>query len=123
MFLYVICLNRMFGRSQYIMRQLINYNLDEMSLAATGPEAHDSLFERPQPTVASSNEQVPPNLERATLRLQYPPTYVIVGVYRLLTDKALYVPAWDKCKHATRRGAIVGVIWVRILFLFDEQGV
>lgn len=55
---------------------------------------------------------VPPTLTRATLRLEFPPSYVIVGVYRLCTDKFLYRPAWDKCKHATRRGLIVGGIWV-----------
>ena len=90
-----------------------------MSLAG-GPEAHDSLFERPQ---ASSNEQIPPNLERAALRLRYPPTYVIVGVYRLLTDKALYIPAWDKCKHGARRGAIVGATWARIISRSMNEGV
>ncbi|KAF8954545.1 hypothetical protein BDZ97DRAFT_1676587 [Flammula alnicola] len=81
-----------------------------MSLTADGPEAQEALFEK-------AAEHVPPNLKRATLRLEFPPSYVLVGVYRLFTDKSLYKPAWDKCKHATRRGAIVGTIWARFAFL------
>lgn len=76
-------------------------------IVSSGPEAQDELFGRRE------FDAVPENLTRATLRLQFPPTYVIVGVYRLFSDKSLYIPAWDKCKHATQRGAIVGVIWVR----------
>ena len=71
----------------------------------SNPEAQDALFEK------KSTVQLPPNLARAALRLEFPPSYVLVGVYRLFTDKKLYGPAWDKCKHATRRGAIVGGIW------------
>jgi hypothetical protein len=77
-----------------------------MSLTNEGPEAQNALFDNP------STEHVPANLVRATARLQFPPSYVLVGVYRLLTDKNLYKPAWDKCRHATRRGAIVGATWV-----------
>ena len=29
-------------------------------------------------------------------------------------DKNLYKLAWDKCEHAARHGAVVGVVWVRI---------
>ena len=76
-----------------------------MSITAN-PEAQDALFEK-------TAEHLPPNLTRAALRLEFPPSYVLVGVYRLFTDKNLYGPAWDKCKHATRRGAIVGGIWAR----------
>jgi hypothetical protein len=83
---------------------------------SSGPEAQDALFE-PDNTEASQQSpsklaNVPSYLARATLRLQFTPTYVIVGVYRLFTDKSLYVPAWKKCKHATIRGAVVGTIWV-----------
>jgi hypothetical protein len=44
-------------------------------------------------------------------RLAFPPLYVIVGVYRLCTDKQLYVPVWDKCKHGFVRGLCVGAVW------------
>ncbi|KII93002.1 hypothetical protein PLICRDRAFT_35170 [Plicaturopsis crispa FD-325 SS-3] len=54
---------------------------------------------------------VPPTLARAAQRLEFPPSYVVVGAYRLFTDRAMYVPAWDKCRHATRRGLIVAAIW------------
>ena len=57
-------------------------------------------------------EQVPQNLRRATARLQFSPTYVVVGVYRLLTDEKLYIPAWDKCKHGFVRGASIALVWV-----------
>ena len=49
------------------------------------------------------------------MRMQLPPSYVVVGAYRLLTDQKLLKPTWDKCRHATRRGAIVGGIWARYL--------
>jgi len=79
-----------------------------MSITENGPEAQDMLFEQ-------KTEYLPPNLARAALRMEFPPSYVFVGIYRLFTDKNLYKPAWDKCKHATRRGAIVGGIWARFL--------
>jgi hypothetical protein len=83
---------------------------------ASGPEAQDALFESDPsktPPHRDKLENVPSDLKRATLRLQFTPTYVIVGVYRLFTDETLYVPAWKKCKHATVRGAVVGAVWVR----------
>ncbi|KAG8219224.1 hypothetical protein J3R82DRAFT_60 [Butyriboletus roseoflavus] len=58
------------------------------------------------------SDPVPANLQRATRRLNFPPSYVVVGVYRLCTDKSLYKPAWDKCKHGVQRGLIVGFVWV-----------
>ena len=57
-------------------------------------------------------EDVPENLRRATGRLQFPPSYVVVGFYRLITDRNLRVPAWQKCKHGFVRGATVGLLWV-----------
>lgn len=45
-------------------------------------------------------------------RMEFPPLYVVVGVYRLFTDKNLYVPVWQKCKHGAVRGAVVGLAWV-----------
>lgn len=85
---------------------------------ASGPEAQDALFE-PDPSKTPSHgakpEDVPSNLKRATLRLQFTPTYVIVGAYRLFNDETLYGPAWKKCKHGTVRGAVVGTVWVPYL--------
>lgn len=76
-----------------------------MSLMGDGAEAQNALFDNP------SAKNVPPGLTRATFRLEFPPSYILVGVYRLFTDKNLYKPAWDKCRHAARRGAIFGAIW------------
>ena len=59
-----------------------------------------------------STESIPPELAHAAERLQFSPSYIVVGVYRLFTDKALYVPAWEKCKHGTQRGLVVGLAWV-----------
>jgi len=64
-------------------------------------------------STGSGSDPVPANLQRATLRLDFPPSYVVVGVYRLCTDRLLYRPAWDKCKHGAQRGLIVGFVWVR----------
>ncbi|KIK00917.1 hypothetical protein K443DRAFT_678842 [Laccaria amethystina LaAM-08-1] len=83
---------------------------------ASGPEAQDALFDKP-----IEHRNVPHNLARATFRMDFPPSYVIVGVYRLCTDKNLYKPAWDKCKHAARRGAIVGVVWTTLTFGIQKK--
>jgi hypothetical protein len=48
----------------------------------------------------------------AGLRLDFPPSYVLVGVYRLSTDPSIRVPVWKKCKHGFIRGAVVGLAWV-----------
>lgn len=56
---------------------------------------------------------VPQSLQRATARLSFPPSYIVVGVYRLATDRTLYVPVWDKCRHGAKRGAGIAFIWVR----------
>jgi hypothetical protein len=81
-----------------------------MSIVSAGPEAQDSLFANDK-----SVNKVPQKLERAQFRLEFPPSYAIVGVYRLITDPTLYKPAWDKCRHGTIRGFIVGLIWVSAL--------
>ncbi|KAF8887116.1 hypothetical protein BD779DRAFT_1441132 [Infundibulicybe gibba] len=78
-----------------------------------GPGAQNALFD-------NSQEHVPSHLARANFRLEFPPSYAIVGVYRFCTDKLLYVPAWDKCRHATRRGVIVGVIWSLLTFKLQK---
>ncbi|KDQ58230.1 hypothetical protein JAAARDRAFT_35040 [Jaapia argillacea MUCL 33604] len=61
------------------------------------------------------------SLSRADARLQFPPSYVIVGVYRLCTDKNLYVPAWQKCKHGIVRGLAVGGIWSFFTFAIQRK--
>jgi hypothetical protein len=55
---------------------------------------------------------VPDSLQSATLRLSFTPSYVIVGVYRLLSDKALFLPVWNMCRRGFLRGIVVGSIWV-----------
>jgi len=69
-------------------------------------EGQDALFEN------HATKSVPQELSRAAMRMDFPPSYVVVGAYRLLTDQKLLKPTWDKCRHAARRGAIVGGIWV-----------
>jgi len=69
-------------------------------------EGQDALFKKHE------TKYVPQELSRATMRMEFSPSYVVVGAYRLLTDQKLLKPTWDKCRHAARRGAIVGGIWV-----------
>lgn len=78
-------------------------------------------------TIDSSREQIA-ELDTAAIhaslrqqRLNFPPSYILVGVYRLVTTKSLYVPIWDKCRHGVQRGAIVAVIWVCIYFRHGLQ--
>jgi len=85
-------------------RSCPNLNSALAQMSVTCPESQDSLFIQPE-------ENIPPTLARASQRLQFPPLYVIVGVYRLFTDKLLYVPVWNRCKHV-QKGALVGAIWV-----------
>ncbi|KAF9225138.1 hypothetical protein BS17DRAFT_700116 [Gyrodon lividus] len=66
-------------------------------------------------------DSVPQTLQRATLRLNFPPSYVVVGVYRLFTDRSLYKPAWDKCRHGARRGLIVGLVWTCLTFRIQKH--
>ncbi|KAI0066753.1 hypothetical protein BV25DRAFT_1820822 [Artomyces pyxidatus] len=79
----------------------------------------DAFWEPEKSKVSSVLEKIPPALERATLRLEFPPSYVVVGAYRLLTDKLLFVPIWKKCKHGFLRGLGVGAGWA--LFSFKIQ--
>ena len=74
-------------------------------------------------TPSPYSEDVPENLRRATSRLQFPPSYVVVGFYRLITDRNLRVPAWNKCKHGFVRGASVGLIWVSIVSPREVGGI
>ncbi|KAI0296911.1 hypothetical protein B0F90DRAFT_1811257 [Multifurca ochricompacta] len=67
------------------------------------------------------NLDVPDSLQHATLRLSFPPSYVVVGAYRLLSDKALFVPIWKKCRNGFLRGAIVGSIWSFLTFSIQRR--
>jgi hypothetical protein len=97
-----------------ISRVFITYVTGELAMSLpssefTGPESHDALFHQTR----TGLDGTPPTLAHAAQRLQFPPSYVVVGVYRLFTDKALYIPAWEKCKHGTQRGIVVALAWVR----------
>ncbi|KAJ3574274.1 hypothetical protein NP233_g1870 [Leucocoprinus birnbaumii] len=81
-----------------------------MAPSASDFEGQDALFEK------DAAKGVPPELARATMRMEFPPSYVVVGAYRLLSDRKLLKPAWDKCRHAARRGAIAGGIWAFLTF-------
>ena len=84
---------------------------------STEPEkipATDSL-------VRSSSEAIDRSAALRNERLEFPPIYVVVGVYRTLSDKNIFIPAWDKCKHALLRGAVVGVGWVRSKFILRKS--
>ncbi|KAI6021981.1 hypothetical protein EDC04DRAFT_2731303 [Pisolithus marmoratus] len=77
-------------------------SLNMCSLLTRGDRPWISHFSLRGTPHALVDKDVPANLQHAMLRLNFPPSYVIVGVYslfRLFTDKALYKPAWDKCKH------------------------
>jgi hypothetical protein len=43
--------------------------------------------------------------------LHFPPSYTLVGLYRLITDPLIRNPVLDKVKHATLRGVIVSGIY------------
>ncbi|KAF8131440.1 hypothetical protein EV363DRAFT_1330070 [Boletus edulis] len=72
-------------------------------------------------STSSDSDPVPANLQRATLRLSFPPSYIAVGVYRLCTDESLYKPAWDKCKHGVQRGLIVGFVWTFLTYRIQRH--
>ncbi|KAI0321205.1 hypothetical protein OF83DRAFT_1100720 [Amylostereum chailletii] len=70
---------------------------------------------------SSLGQHIPPTLASASARLNFPPSYVVVGVYRLFTDKALYKPFWDKCKHGFVRGIAVGAAWAFFTFKLQRK--
>ncbi|TFK19669.1 hypothetical protein FA15DRAFT_626455 [Coprinopsis marcescibilis] len=80
-----------------------------------------SKLEDEQDLFRSDLDRVPDPLKRAVLRMDFSPSYVIVGVYRLFTDKNLWKPAWDKCRHGVARGAAVGAIWAFLTFGIQKK--
>ena len=60
----------------------------------------------------SADPRPTPSQSLADLRLDFSPSYVLVGVYRLSTDASIRVPVWKKCKHGFVRGVLVGLTWV-----------
>ncbi|KAN0107715.1 hypothetical protein V8E52_009882 [Russula decolorans] len=64
----------------------------------------------------SKNVKIPDSLQRATQRLGFPPSYVVVGVYRLVFDKALFSPVWQRCRSGFMKGAAVGGVWSFLTF-------
>ena len=58
----------------------------------------------------SADPQPTPSL--APFRLEFSPSYILVGVYRLSTDSSIRTPVWKKCKHGFVRGILVGFAWV-----------
>ncbi|KAJ3853346.1 hypothetical protein EV368DRAFT_39093 [Lentinula lateritia] len=96
-----------------------------MSAIADGPEAQNELFESNR-SLAEKNSSLlrgdlPDHLKRSSHRLQFPPSYALVGVYRLCTDQNLYVPVWQKCQHGTVRGAAVGIVWAFFTFGIQKK--
>ncbi|KAG8989374.1 hypothetical protein FRB95_001396 [Tulasnella sp. JGI-2019a] len=43
--------------------------------------------------------------------LDFTPAYCLVGIYRLVTDRHVRKPVWDKCRHGIIRGAAVAGVW------------
>jgi hypothetical protein len=62
----------------------------------------------------SKDVNFPDSLQRATQRLGFPPSYVVVGVYRLVSDKALFSPVWQRCRSGFLRGVAIGSVWVLV---------
>ena len=76
------------------------------------PFSDEDLAHRPSIN-SSFVEHVPATLERAANRLSFPPSYIVVGAYRLITDKSILVPVWKKSQHGVVRGLGIGAAWVR----------
>jgi hypothetical protein len=68
----------------------------------------------------SKNVNIPDSLQRATQRLGFPPSYIVVGVYRLVSDKALFSPVWQRCRSGFLRGVAVGGVWVLVAILIQR---
>ncbi|KAH6910924.1 hypothetical protein BKA70DRAFT_1384941 [Coprinopsis sp. MPI-PUGE-AT-0042] len=83
-------------------------------------ESNVSLLDMPG-EMTTDPLHIPANLENAQFRMDFPVSYVFVGVYRLFTDPSLWQPAWEKCRNGTRRGLIVGAIWVALTFGIQKR--
>jgi hypothetical protein len=90
-----------------------------MSQSVHRPDIDETFFMRSpsEGSGPSKDVNVPDSLQRATQRLGFPPSYVIVGVYRLVVDKALFSPVWKGCKSGFLRGVAVGSAWVLVAIL------
>lgn len=66
----------------------------------------------PHPKNGEVSSVLDPTFQTREARLRFPPFYAVVGIYRLAIDPNLYKPIWDKVRHGTRRGLIVGFGWV-----------
>ncbi|OCH89737.1 hypothetical protein OBBRIDRAFT_793965 [Obba rivulosa] len=66
-------------------------------------------------------QDLPEDLRRVYSRLHFPPSYVVVGVYRLFTDPKLYGPVWQKCRHGVVRGLTVGAVWAAATFHIQRK--
>lgn len=64
------------------------------------------------PTIMSADPRPTASQSLADFRLDFSPSYVLVGVYRLSTDAAIRVPVWKKCKDGFVRGVLAGLAWV-----------
>ncbi|EJD49634.1 hypothetical protein AURDEDRAFT_112468 [Auricularia subglabra TFB-10046 SS5] len=58
--------------------------------------------------------------DQRAVRLSFPPSYCLVGVYRLFHDPALRTPIWAKCKHGVVRGGVVGIIWAFLTYKIQK---
>ncbi|KAH6891650.1 hypothetical protein BKA70DRAFT_1162581 [Coprinopsis sp. MPI-PUGE-AT-0042] len=83
-------------------------------------ESNVSLLDMPG-EMTTDPLHIPANLENAQFRMDFPVSYVFVGVYRLFTDPSLWQPAWEKCRNGTRRGLIVGAVWVALTFGIQKR--
>lgn len=52
--------------------------------------------------------------------LHLPPSYTLVGAYRLLTDPSIRKPVLDKIKHASIRGILVGAVYTVVSWRYID---
>ncbi|KAH8822637.1 hypothetical protein DL96DRAFT_1618552 [Flagelloscypha sp. PMI_526] len=89
-------------------------------MTSGSPDTQNSLFTESE-TKFTRLDEVPVELQAATTRLNFTPTYLVVGIYRLLSDPLLRIPAWEKCRNGTRRGLLVGAGWVVGTYFIQKQ--
>jgi hypothetical protein len=78
-------------------------------------DADETLFMHSQSEGSSPPKEVdlPGSLRSATQRLGFSPSYVVVGTYRLFSDRSLISPVWQGCRSGFSKSVAVGSIWVR----------